>query len=483
MQKIDDVNEDGILYEDSTMIEEIKPSLDDDNDLNSECENIEIINVKTNNLSKLSEISEKHEEKIIKKKNGKYIIIGGILGILILSSLGAYYHIYNKVKGWDNYIYPGVFVNGKEISKITKAELKDDLKKQYLDPVLNKSINIKADDKDYVLNFSDLNPQYNIDEISDQAYNYKKDENMFNKYMQITNLFSKEENTDLYLKYNFNNDEAINSLVDQIASDVAKDPVDATFMLENGTPIVTDDIKGAVLNKDALIAKLKEIAKDSNSTNLNVEAPIDSTVAGVTGDLLRRVNGVIATFTTSDTDHVRLVNMGIAANDLNGALIFPGETFSFNDRVGDSLPEKGYLQSYAYIDNKSVLDYGGGVCQVSTTLYGTLLRANIMPTERGPHMMPIWYVPMGLDAAVYYGVMDLKFKNTYDAPLYIESYLYGESLTITIYGDKSLMNGLDYQPYSVSTGPLSADAYLNIVDGSGNVIETEYLHSDSYNSH
>ena len=455
---------------------------DIDENFDGEISNMELIDIDVNNLSKLRGLSEKDGDKIIKKKKWKYIIISGIVGIIIISSLGVYYYVYKTVDDWRNSVYPGVSINGKEIPKISKGDLQSVLKEEYLNPVAAKSINIKAGNKNYILNFSDLNPQYDIDEVTNEAYNYKKDGNLFNKYFQITNMFSKEEKTDLSLTYSFN-DSAIKPLVDKIASEAFIEPVDAEFRMENGTPIVTDDVKGAELNKDDLINKLEEIAKDPNSQNLNVEAPINILTAKVTGDMLRRINGVISTFTTTDSNYVRLVNMGIAARDLNGALILPGESFSFNDRVGDSTPDKGYLKSYAYINNKSVLDYGGGVCQTSTTLYGALLRANIIPTERHPHMMPIWYVPMALDATVYYGVVDVKFVNAYDAPIYIESYMSGQSLTVTIYGDKSLMNGYTYKPYSIKHGSLSASAYLNTIDSEGNVINTEYLYTDYYNAH
>ena len=421
------------------------------------------------------------DDLMIRKRKKKYIIAGGIVAIAI-TCLGTYFYIYKTVDGWENYIYPGVYVNGKEFSKISKDELESSLNEEYLNPVVRKIITINALGNIYTLNFSDLKPLYNIHEVSNYANNYRKDEKLLDKYLQITNLFSKEKRTDLTLKYSFN-DAAIVPLVDKIASDTFKLPVDAAFRLENGIPVVTDDIKGAELNKDELIDKLEEIAKDPNAKNLNVEAEINPVTAKVTGDLLRRINGVMASFTTNDSNNVRLINMGIAATYLNGALVLPGETFSFNDRVGDSTPDRGYLQSYAYVNNQSVLDYGGGVCQLSTTLYGAMLRANIMPTERQPHMMPIWYVPIGLDATVYYGVVDLKFVNTYDAPVYIESYMNGQYLTVKIYGDTSLMNGLTFEPYSVANGPLSANVYLNTIDSAGNVIDTEYLHTDTYNAH
>ena len=479
MQTVDDLNKDDQLSKYPMVTNDFETDLENENDLDIEIKNIEEINIDVNNLSNPIEI---YDDRISKVKNGKliYILIGGLLGVIILSFLGTFYYVNNTIKNWENYVYPGVHINGNEVSMMTKDQLTNNLKEEYLNPVTQKSIIVKTPDKDYRLDFSALNPQYNIDEVAEEAFSFKKDDTLINKYLQITNILSKGEKKELSLKYSFN-DKAILSFADGIASEFIIYPVDATFRLENGIPYVTDDIKGTIINKDELISMLKEIASNPNATDLSIEAPLDTYSANVTGDLLRRINGVISTFTTSDTNPVRLVNMDIAARDLNGTMVLPGETFSFNDRVGDSTPDKGYVLSYSFIDGKSVPDYGGGVCQVSTTLYGTLLRANIMPIERGPHIMPIWYVPKGLDAAVFYGVLDIKFINTYDAPIYIESFLNGESLTITFYGDTNLMNGLRYEPYSVLISDLVADAYLDTIDSDGNVINTDYLHRDTYN--
>ncbi len=436
-----------------------------------------------NNLSHFTEsFYNKNKKKRKKRKKAKLIIFGIIIVLLISAFGGIFYYMDDTIKSWDKYVYPGVFINGIERSKMTEEELSNKLTEETLSPIAEKTIHIKALGKDYEMKFSELNPHYNIDEITKEAFSYKKNDTFLNRFVQIKDLFSKEEKQDFELEYNFD-DSAILNLCNKIEEDVKKEPVDATVRFEDGSFLVNDDVKGYGLKKDELIATLKDIANNPKNGDINIEAQIDTKIANVTGDLLRRLNGVMSSFTTNDSNPVRLTNMGVAAGDLNGTLILPGEIFSFNDVVGDSLPEKGYVLSYSYVDNESVEDYGGGVCQVSTTLYGTLLRANINPIERGPHMMPIWYVPMALDAAVFYGVMDLKFKNEFDAPLYIESYLDGEDLTITLYGDTSLMNGLTYKPYSVETDSLSADAYLQTIDASGNVINDIYLHSDTYNSH
>lgn len=435
------------------------------------------------------------------------IIVMVFLGLLLIV-ISCYFYVRYAVKSYENFVYPGVLINGKELGKCTKDELFEELKKDYLETIDKKNINIIAFDKNYILNFSSLEPKYNIDKVLEEAYNYKKNESLLNKFILINKLTEYEKHN-IQLNYEYN-DTAILELVNQIESEIFKESANASLKIEDDKIIVTDDIKGISLKKDELIAKLKEVASNINDENNNVIAPLNESIAEITGDNLRKVNGVIATFTTNDSSYVRLINMGVAAKDLNGTIVLPGETFSFNDTVGDSLPEKGYVKSHSFINGRSVEDYGGGVCQVSTTLYGTMMRANIKPLERGPHSMPIWYVPKGLDAAVFYGVMDLKFKNEFDAPIYIYANLEGQDLTISFYGDTNTMDGLKYKPYSVQvsswapgapnyikdsskpkgymkveqspTNGYKMDVFMQTLDDSGNVIKDEYLYSDVYNA-
>lgn len=444
-------------------------------------------------------------------QNIKRILIISAIALSVMSvAVGFGYSYVNYiVNSFENFVYPGVFIEGVEVQKITKEELVNELGKKYVDEINKKKINVKANDKDYTLNFSSLEPKYNLDEVAQEAHNYKKDETLMNKFFHISNLANNREKHDIFLKYDYN-EVAIIDFVNSIEAEVYKEPVNAKIEIENGNITVTDDIKGISLNKDELISKLKEIAADIKEDSYNVEVSLNENIASVTGNSLRRINGVLSTFTTSDSSYPRLVNMGIAARDLNGTIVMPGEIFSFNDIVGDSLPEKGYLISHSFINGRSVEDYGGGVCQVSTTLYGTLMRTNIRPIERGPHSMPIWYAPKGLDATVFYGSIDLKFVNEFNAPIYIYAGLDGENLTITFYGDTSLMNGLKYEPYSVQvaswapgapkyindpTKPIGytridqspnngfkVDVYMQTLDSEGNVISDEYMYSDVYNA-
>lgn len=108
----------------------------------------------------------------------------------------------------------------------------------------------------------------------------------------------------------------------------------------------------------------------------------------------------------------RYTNIVLASSCLNNSVVWPGETFSFNETVGPRTAERGFMPAPVILMGARELDYGGGVCQVSSTLYNSVLASGLKITERHEHSLPVHYVPAGRDAAVAYGHMDLRFKNT-----------------------------------------------------------------------
>lgn len=134
----------------------------------------------------------------------------------------------------------------------------------------------------------------------------------------------------------------------------------------------------------------------------------------------------------------RIYNIKLAASRINGVLVAPGETFSFNNTVGDISAATGYKQAYVIKSGRTVLDDGGGVCQVSTTLFRAVLNAGLPIIERTAHAYRVSYYeqgfPPGLDATVFYPSVDFKFKNDTSSYILIQSYSYGTTLTFNIYG-------------------------------------------------
>ena len=119
-------------------------------------------------------------------------------------------------------------------------------------------------------------------------------------------------------------------------------------------------------------------------------------------------------------------------------MILPGEEFSYNKATGPRTAESGYREANVIIGGELTPDIGGGVCQTSTTLYNALLLADLTILERHNHSIPVGYVPIGQDAAVAYGYLDLKFKNPFDFPIFLHTKLTGDRLYVYIYGDKNV---------------------------------------------
>lgn len=143
---------------------------------------------------------------------------------------------------------------------------------------------------------------------------------------------------------------------------------------------------------------------------------------------------IIATYTTEfgEWDIPRTKNIRLSAQAIDHKIIKSGEIFSFNDIVGDRTAEKGYEESTVFVYDQKVKGIGGGVCQVSTTLYNTALYSNLEIVERHTHKREIYYAPKGRDATVDYPKLDLKIKNNYSFDVKIRAYTSGSKLTVEI---------------------------------------------------
>ncbi len=127
-------------------------------------------------------------------------------------------------------------------------------------------------------------------------------------------------------------------------------------------------------------------------------------------------NKILASFNTNilDSDSNRVNNIRLAARKINGFILKPGEIFSFNEVVGKRENKTGYKSAKVLVNGETSEDVGGGICQLSSTIYNTALKLNMEIIERHEHSGDVSYIPDGKDAAVSYGYKDLKFKNNKD---------------------------------------------------------------------
>ncbi len=170
----------------------------------------------------------------------------------------------------------------------------------------------------------------------------------------------------------------------------------------------------------------------------DVDLPVITDAKKVPDEDLGKIVEVVSEFTThfSEGKASRASNIRVAARRINGLVLAPGEQFSFNRTVGRRTAATGFKEAGVYKDGKHDVDFGGGICQVSTTLYNAALFANLSIKKRTNHSMPVPYVPLGRDATVDYGSADLVVENNTEAPIAITSSVSGGTITFAILGKK-----------------------------------------------
>lgn len=142
---------------------------------------------------------------------------------------------------------------------------------------------------------------------------------------------------------------------------------------------------------------------------------------------------VIGSCTTSYVDNVpRAINVELAAQRINGVVVQPGGNFSYSATILPRTAANGYVEAPIFVSGKHGVGTGGGICQVSSTLYAAMVFAGLPATERHAHSLPVDYLPAGLDATIAGNYMDLKFTNTFSQPLLIQAYAEGGTLTVTL---------------------------------------------------
>jgi len=228
--------------------------------------------------------------------------------------------------------------------------------------------------------------------------------------------------------------------VDVVFTKVSKEAKDAYVDNMVKPAIYHKHELGITFDKEALRLELakeenKEQGKVIKFALVTVKPQV--TIQDITKDLYRDTLGkYVSDYSNSDAN--RASNVKLAAKMLNGTIIMPGETFSFNKVMGDcGLASRGFKSAAVFKAGKVVQEIGGGVCQISSTLYIAALYANMSIVTRNNHALPVGYVPASLDATVYYPYTDFKFKNTRNYPVKIVATTSAtRKLTISICGTK-----------------------------------------------
>lgn len=215
---------------------------------------------------------------------------------------------------------------------------------------------------------------------------------------------------------------------------VHRDVQNAYYKVENNEVIVVPEVFGIDIDENEAAAKASQVTEGGEP----VKVQIIRTEPTVTAESLRAsiFTGTLSKYSTkyNAKKENRSHNVALAAQKINGVVLAPGDEFSYNDTVGRRTVANGFRNAPVYENGKSVDGIGGGVCQVSTTLYSAVLYADLGVVSRTNHSLPVSYAPLGQDATVADGSIDFKFKNTTDYPVKIAASAVNGTITVELIG-------------------------------------------------
>lgn len=247
-------------------------------------------------------------------------------------------------------------------------------------------------------------------------------------------------------------DACFRDTIDILRGVTEREQSDAAVAWKKGTVKVTESRRGFRLNTDTLWQEAETVAREATERLLAGPAEGLTLRFYITGTALmpklstaqaKKCNTIIGTFTTAYTGagSGRAKNIETGAGKLHGAVVLPGEVFSVATALMPFTEENGYATGGTYIDGQLSESIGGGVCQLSTTLYNALLYTRLEITERHPHSLSVGYIPLGQDAAIAGDYKDLKFKNITDAPVLLLCETMEERVKVTLYGAENAGRG------------------------------------------
>ena len=513
------------------------------------------------NKRKTEETNNFNEQK---KRKIIFISLVSVIVILVILVCITGFAIANL---GNNKIISNVKINNISVEGLTKEEANKVVTEQ-LNSNLEKDIIFVSENFEYSIKLSQIETKYNIEKAVEDAYNIGRSGNIFKNNFIILRSMIDGNNVNVESSYN---EELLNNIVNEISIKIPNAVEQSSYFIENDTLIIKKGKSGNSIEKETAKQEIINRINGNNNEKINLtiiytepdKIDIDKIYSEVhkeakdayyTKDPFKvypHVDGVdfdleaarellkedkeeyeikltiispeittnkigteafpdlLSTFSTKyDASNInRSTNLVLAAQKINGTVLMPGETFSYNNVVGERTMAKGYREANGFSGGKVVGMIGGGICQIASTLYDAVIYANLEIVDRTNHAFSAGYVGAGRDATVSYGTIDFKFKNTRNNPIMIKMYASNGIAKADIYGIKEDVEYeidiettiLSYMPYSViyetdnSLAPGQQKVYQNGMQGmksitykvtklNGKEISRTVLSNDTYSA-
>lgn len=333
----------------------------------------------------------------------------------------------------DN-IYYGVSVGDISVGGLSTVEAEQKITAVFKNKTSSPVIRLRHGDQRWDIAAEEIDLRIDAHLLAKQAYEVGRRNNIFSQLQERYLAINHGHQIPLSVSYD---SAKLLTMLNEVSEKINRDAANAYLLQQGKNYSLIPEVTGQELDIDHVS---KEIAKNLISQlSFTLDLTVKDIEPSVTASDLQHINGVIASFTTQfdPDDKNRSQNIILAAKSINKVLVRNGDSFSFNKYVGPRLAENGYKEAPVFVEGKLIPDWGGGVCQVSSTLYNAVLLANMAIEERTSHFRPPGYVPLGQDATVADNLLDFTFKNSTGNNIYIVSEVYDGQLSIHVLGQQS----------------------------------------------
>ncbi len=330
--------------------------------------------------------------------------------------------------------FPGVTIDGIDLGGMSMAEAQALISDKQAETSEAFSLVVAAGDKRWRITSQEVPMYFDAQAVLERAFTVGRMGTLEERYVQI----QQAAQHGVHLTTGFTYDRtAIGGLVDIIADSLDVEMKNATldaFDMNNRTFTFSEAQQGYRVNRDQLAADILS-ALDAGDYNRVIIPQGETLEPTLYRAQLEGLFGRISSFSTKTTkDKDRNTNIALSAAALNGRVVLPGETLSFNECTGQRTGAKGYREAGAIAGGVLVDDTGGGVCQTSSTLFNAVVRADLKIVKRSAHSWPSNYVNKGEDATVNYPSLDFVFKNEGEFPVFVVAWFENQTVTVEIYG-------------------------------------------------
>ena len=388
---------------------------------------------------------------------------------VVLVGTGAM--VFSNSMASSNKIVPGVRSEGQPIGGMDKASAE----KFFTNVAAQKmhTLTFRYENEEFTVTPEEINLKPLVDKATNEAFGYGRGGSALDNLNGQIKCVLNGRDVKLTAEYDAT---LLDAKLAEIAAKVNRDPVNA--VVEFGSNGAIEKIPGVVgkkLDTAKLAETLREPLTTLNLPNKIIELEPQDIAPFITTEDIAQIDTVLGTYSTYYYPGDRGDNIWIAANSISNKIVKPSWTFSFNDTVGPRTWEAGYKMAGVIINGKADVDYGGGVCQVSSTLYNAVLLAGLTHVERTPHFFQSSYIGYGRDATVADGQIDFKFRNDLLHNVYLIAEASGSTLTVSVLGTRADLNGANIAV------ELDGTSLYRVWRNGDQVVKDEYMHTDVYN--